>query len=103
MLRPNTNTRQTLVLQPHPAIKDSSDPAGLAQARLTASPYLTLRQLTCDSHDGVLAIHGRVSTFFLKQMAQTAVRDVPGVKVITNLVQVIALNTCPIAGLCAAD
>jgi hypothetical protein len=103
MLQHNTNTRQTLVLQLHPAIGDLSDPARMAQAKLTASPYLTLRKLACDSHEGVLAIRGQVSTFFLKQMAQTAVRDLPGVEEINNLVRVIALNTCPIAGLPAAD
>jgi hypothetical protein len=64
------------------------DPAALAQARLSASPYLELRVLACDSHEGVLAIRGRVPSFYLKQLAQATVRDVPGVEVIHNQVQV---------------
>jgi hypothetical protein len=98
LLHQVTVTGQALVLQPPPAIGQPSDPAGLAQAKLTASAYSALRTLTCDSHEGVLAIRGRVSTFFIKQMAQTAVRDVPGVEEINNLVHVIALSARPIAG-----
>ncbi len=88
MLQHITDTHQALVIEPRPTIRPSSDPAELAQAKLTASPYLALRTLTCDSHEGVLAIRGRVPTFYLKQMAQTAVRDVPGVEEINNQIQV---------------
>lgn len=90
-------SRQALNLRPPPAIGPPSDPAGLAQAKLAASPYLALRVLTCDSHEGVLAIRGRVSTYFLKQMAQTTAREVPGVEEINNLVHVVSLRSAPVA------
>jgi hypothetical protein len=65
-----------------------AEPARLAQAKLAVSPYLALRALTCDSHEGVLSIRGQVCTYYLKQMAQVAVRNVPGVEEINNQVQV---------------
>jgi hypothetical protein len=74
------------------AVSRAPDPATSAQARLATSAYLELRTLTCDSHEGVLAIRGRVSSFYLKQLAQAAVRDVPGVEVIHNQVQVVLPN-----------
>lgn len=80
-----------------------SDAAQLAQAKLMASPYSALRALTCDSHEGVLAIRGRVPTFYLKQLAQVAVRDVAGVEVINNLVQVSTAGTTRTANRPEAD
>jgi hypothetical protein len=65
------------------------DPADVAQARLRGSAYAELRALACDSHEGVLAIRGQVSSFYLKQLAQTAIRDVPGVEMIHNQVRVL--------------
>ncbi|MBL8830148.1 MAG: BON domain-containing protein [Planctomycetaceae bacterium] len=60
-----------------------------AQAALLCSPYLPLRQLRCDYHEGVLSIRGRVPTFYLKQLAQTVVSRVPGVEQVANRVEVI--------------
>jgi hypothetical protein len=71
-----------------PIIDRPPDPAAVAQARLRDSAYRQLQNLTCDSHEGVLAIRGRVTCFYYKQLAQTAVRDIPGVEVIHNQVQV---------------
>jgi osmotically-inducible protein OsmY len=89
MLRHVADDHAALVVRAVPAIGQPSDPANLAQAKLKASPYLALRTLTCDSHEGVLAVRGQVPTFFLKQMAQSAVRDVPGVEEINNQVLVV--------------
>lgn len=65
------------------------EPADVAQARLRGSAYAELRDLTCGSHEGVLVIGGQVSSFYLKQLAQTAVRGVPGVEVVHNQVRVV--------------
>jgi len=73
-------------IEPHNHL---ADPAKFAQAKLAASPYAPLRRLTCDSHEGVLSIRGQVSSFYLKQLAQTAVRGVPGVEEVNNQVQVV--------------
>ena len=63
--------------------------AELAQAKLANSSYLPLRTLRCDDHEGVLALRGQVPTYYLKQLAQTVVRDIPGVEVINNQVLVV--------------
>ena len=60
-----------------------------AQAALLCSPYLPLRLLRCDYHEGVLAIRGRVPTFYLKQLAQTVVSRMRGVEQVSNRVEVI--------------
>lgn len=88
MVHYTTDTRPTSVWQPSNSVTKTPDAGWLAQAKLMASPYSALRALTCESHEGVLTIRGRVPTFYLKQLAQTAVRNSPGVEVVNNLVQV---------------
>lgn len=84
-----TSPSQPPLAQPPATLGQLPDPAESAQAKLAASPYLPLRTLTCDSHEGVLAIRGQVASYYLKQLAQTAVREVPGVEEINNQVRVI--------------
>lgn len=45
-------------------------------------------ELRCRFHEGQLIIHGRVDSYCQKQMAQEAVRVLPGVIEVTNLLQV---------------
>ena len=59
-----------------------------ARTRLQASAYESLRTLRCEHHEGVLVLRGRVSSFYLKQLAQEAVRNLHGVEVILNVVEV---------------
>jgi osmotically-inducible protein OsmY len=73
-------------------VRIRSNAAELAQAKLASSPYWSLRALSCDDHEGVLALRGQVPTYYLKQLAQTVVRDVPGVEVINNQVLVVRLE-----------
>jgi hypothetical protein len=40
---------------------------------LQSSAYQELRGVLCDYRDGVLTLRGRVSSFYLKQLAQTLV------------------------------
>jgi hypothetical protein len=67
----------------------AQDIADLAQAKLRASAYPGLRVLDCDFQDGVLVIRGRVCSYYLKQLAQTLIRQMPGIKVIQNQVRVV--------------
>lgn len=55
-----------------------------AVACLERSPYLPLRSVRCDVHNGVLTLRGRVSSFYLKQMALATVRNVEGALKICN-------------------
>lgn len=53
-----------------------------------ASPYVGLRRVECDDHEGVLTLRGRVPTFFLKQMAQALAMKAKGVEVLANRIEV---------------
>ena len=59
-----------------------------AQNLLERSNYLALRRLRCEFADGRLILNGRVPTYYLKQVAQTIVRQLPGVRRIDNRVDV---------------
>ena len=61
-----------------------------AQSRLRTSGYRPLHCISCDFHEGVLTLRGHVSTFHLKQVAQTLIRDVDGVGEINNRLEVAA-------------
>ncbi len=63
----------------------------IAQARLAATSYQSLRALTCSSQTGVVAVRGEVSSYYLKQLAQTILRDIPGVREVQNHVQVVEI------------
>jgi len=63
-------------------------PAAAAEAIFQASPYLAIRFLNCQFHQGVLTITGVLPSFYLKQIAQRAVSEIDGVQRIENLTQV---------------
>ncbi len=45
--------------------------------------------LTCEHHEGVLILRGRVTSWHQKQVAQEMIRHLPGVGVIVNSVEVV--------------
>ena len=59
-----------------------------AQAGLRGCPYREVRKTTCLFHKGVLLLRGEVSSFYLKQIAQTVLMNVEGVKHIVNTIHV---------------
>ena len=63
--------------------------AEVALGRLWEKAYLTLRRVSCECADGVLTLHGRVPSYYLKQLAQEAVAEVPGVREIVNAIEVV--------------
>jgi osmotically-inducible protein OsmY len=58
------------------------------RVQLQHSPYRAIRRVTCRFDDGELTLEGRVPTFHYKQLAQTAVAGMPGVKSIINEITV---------------
>jgi hypothetical protein len=68
----------------------SRDIGKAARLRLVTSSYLELRRITCDydPHKCVLMLRGRVSTYYLKQMAQSRVATIEEVKQIVNSLKV---------------
>lgn len=48
------------------------------------NPHLSGNQVFCQEESGVVVLHGRVSTFFQKQMAQESLKRLEGVERIIN-------------------
>ena len=61
-----------------------------AQSRLRQSGYHQLQLISCEFHEGVLTLRGRVSTFYLKQVAQTLINQLDGVGEVNNRLEVVA-------------
>ncbi|NLE39900.1 MAG: BON domain-containing protein [Pirellulaceae bacterium] len=59
-----------------------------ARRRLAKSTHVSIRKVTCRYHEGVLLLHGRVSSYYAKQLAQEVVRDLDGVEEIDNRIEV---------------
>jgi hypothetical protein len=71
--------------------------SGVAQAaerRVQASPHFALRSVSCDYDKGILVLRGRVASYYLKQLAQEAVRKLDGVVVIVNVIEVTDGENC---------
>jgi hypothetical protein len=64
------------------------EPSRAAQA-LRRSPIPALRKLSLEETDGVVVINGRVSSYYLKQLAQEAVMPVLGGRELRNRVAVV--------------
>jgi osmotically-inducible protein OsmY len=58
-------------------------------ALLRQAPYMELRHVTCEFHEGILTLRGSVSSFYMKQLAQTVVRSLDGVERLLNRVEVV--------------
>lgn len=72
-----------------PALASAATPLEkLAVSALDNSPYVTGSRVRIEAGDGAVRLHGRVGSFFEKQMAQEAVRRVDGVERVENLLQV---------------
>jgi len=63
--------------------------AEIARVTLRQSPYLELRELSCDYSGGVLTLRGHLPTYHLKQLAQATVAELPGVLEVHNHVKVV--------------
>ena len=58
------------------------------EAILKKNAYREVRLLDCSFRNGEVVLNGTVSTFYLKQLAQTSLQNVPQVTRIVNLVKV---------------
>jgi hypothetical protein len=61
-----------------------------AETRLRSNPYLALKNVSCEFCEGVLTLRGCLPSYYLKQMAQTAVARLDGVDRIVNEIEVIS-------------
>ncbi len=77
--------------------------AEAAERKMTRSPYMELRSVSCDVQEGVLTLRGRVPSYYLKQMAQYMVDSLPGVQKIDNHLEVVVSRVFDGAGRGVAD
>ena len=59
-----------------------------AKSRLESSAYVALKVVECRFRHGTLLLNGDVPTYFHKQLAQEAIRALPGVRRIANHISV---------------
>lgn len=55
---------------------------------ITSNPWLSGKKLRIENHEGRIVLQGRVTSYFQKQMAQEALRNIDGVAVIENQLEV---------------
>ncbi len=60
----------------------------ISQQRIKSSKYSAVRSIQCEVREGILYLSGQVSSYYLKQLAQEAVRSIEGVGRISNCVEV---------------
>jgi osmotically-inducible protein OsmY len=60
-----------------------------ARSRLRRSGYGQLQVVSCEFHEGVLTLRGRVSSYYLKQVVQSLVMRMDGVVEVNNRVEVV--------------
>ncbi len=61
---------------------------GEAGARLRCSAYRDIRGVTCEFHEGVLTLRGRVPSYYMKQIAQSLVLGMEEIEEINNRLEV---------------
>lgn len=77
--------------QPHAerSAPSAETPAEAAERLLGRSPYLPLRRLQCQFAGGVLAITGRLPSFYLKQVAHAVVARLDGVERVDDRIEIV--------------
>ncbi len=61
---------------------------GTAESRLHESNYLELHQIRCTFRHGILTLCGMVSTFHARHVAQELIKDLEGIDIIDNQIEV---------------
>lgn len=78
---------QAVSLQPEP--REDSHLAGRVERALHATGYMPLRNIEVAVCARVVNLAGRVASYYLKQVAQTAALGVPGIHRLQNDLQVV--------------
>lgn len=61
-----------------------------AKDRLKRAGHLVGNSVSCEFRQGSLVLHGRLLTYYQKQIAQEAVRGLDGVQQVVNDIEVVA-------------
>jgi osmotically-inducible protein OsmY len=60
-----------------------------AKRRIVHQPHLAVQRIWCEFDGGTLILRGHVPSFYHKQLAQTAVARMEGVRQVVNQIEVI--------------
>jgi osmotically-inducible protein OsmY len=63
--------------------------ADAAKQQLRAHTHLSMQRIWCEFEEGRLLLQGQVPSFYLKQLAQTAVAKLDGVCQVVNEIEVV--------------
>ena len=66
-----------------------SNPVAEARDRIVHHPHLAVQRIWCEYSEQTLILRGDVPSFYLKQLAQTAVAGLQGVDQVVNEIEVI--------------
>lgn len=58
------------------------------QTAIDRSPHLSRRTLRFETSEGCVTLHGQVDSYYQKQMAQEAIRNIEGIRAIENQLEV---------------
>lgn len=75
------------LLQGPPAASDVS-PGEAVEFSLIRSGYPDLQRIEVTQHEGAICLHGRVHTYYVKQLAQQLAMREPGVHRVVNDIEV---------------
>lgn len=70
------------------SINTNVEIADSVRRSFAALHYPELNQIACEAKQGQVTLRGNVRSYYLKQMAQEVARRIPGVRRVTNDVQV---------------
>ena len=93
-MSPITETKSVLSCRGEAAV-GCMDVAAAAEARLHQSAFFELHRVACEFDGGVLTLRGRVTSYYLKQMAQALLDNLEGVSSLNNQLDVFAPPTLP--------
>ena len=82
-----------IVVSPQRPLHESpprpSSVVAVAERRLQNSSYPSHRALRCTYRNGVLTLHGRVSSYYLRQTACALVADLEGIVELVDRIEVV--------------
>lgn len=73
--------------------RDGPEIGELAEERLRSNAYLALKNISCEYREGVLTLRGCLPTYYLRQIAQTAVAGMDGVRAVVDRIEVVPAAT----------
>ncbi|MBP87473.1 MAG: hypothetical protein CMJ64_12235 [Planctomycetaceae bacterium] len=86
-VKSSTSRRIPIALPYNPPSQDERI-ARTLRDRFQQSPYLAIRQVSCDFQEGVAILRGTVPTYYTRQIAITLALSVDGVEVFDDRIQV---------------